>query len=222
MFTDYPTYAPFRTLMLTTPMQRGEDVYALQRALNHLGYHCGVEDGILGSMTSRAISNYQQAVKLTPVDAKAGGLTQRQLALDLAREVSVALEVPFNAFKGQLELESGYRLGIYSPLRPDHTYDAGVAQRNTKFTPPKDGFDPMPSIRALGAVVRDHFVLFEGLPTLRRWALAQGAWNAPAFACYIAREEGAHKVTSDMVLKPSTDARQTFEAYVQHASAYLA
>lgn len=221
MFTSYPTYANYRTLMLTSPMMQGEDVYALQRALNHLGHHVGTEDGILGPQTSRGISDYQTVAKLTPVDAKAGGMTQRQLALDLARQVSVALEVPFNAFKGQLELESSYRLGCYSPLRPDHTYDAGVAQRNTKFTASKDGFDPMPSIRALGVVVRDHFVLFEGLPTTRRWALAQGAWNAPAFACYIAREEGAHKVTSDMVAQPSAASRQTFETYVRNASVYL-
>lgn len=221
MFDSYPTYSPFRTLMLTTPQQHGEDVYALQRALNHLGANCGTADGILGPRTSTAIMGYQTAARLIPVDAKAGGLTQKQLAMDLARAVSIALEVPLNAFKGQLELESGYRLGNYSALRPDHTYDAGVAQRNTKFTNPKDGFDPMPSIRALGDVVREHFVLFEGLPTTRRWALAQGAWNAPAFACYIAREEGAHKVTTSMVLAPTTAQRETFETYVHNASVYL-
>lgn len=220
MFTAYPTYPPYRTLQLTTPQQQGEDVYALQTALDELGYDAGAADGILGPKTSAAIKAAQKAFAIT-VDGKAGGDTQKQLALDLARRVAGAVGVPYSGLRGQLELESGYRLGNYSPLRSDNTYDAGVAQRNTKFTSPPQGFDARDSIRVLGDNTRKYYDLFAGLPTHRRWALAQGAWNAPAFACYIAREEGATKVTSGMTLKPTDAQRATFETYVTNASVYL-
>lgn len=220
MFNAFPTYSRFRTLQLTSPMQKGEDVYALQTALNECGFPCGEADGILGSKTSSAIKAAQKALILA-VDGKAGGDTQKALALELSNTVSAILHVPFDAFRGQLELESGYRLGNYSPQRPDGTYDAGVAQRNTKFTSPPQGFDTKLSIWALGESTRKHFDLFAGLHARRRWALAQGAWNAPAFACFIAREEGATKVTSGMVARPSDAARRTFEEYVSNVSVYL-
>jgi len=220
MFTAYPTYSPYRTLYLTSPLQRGEDVYALQTALNELQFDAGEADGILGNQTVSAIRSAQKALGIM-VDGKAGGGTQRELALALAEKVVPIVNIPLAAFRGQIELESGYRLGNYSARRPDGTYDAGVAQRNTQFTPPPDGFDVQKSIRVLGEVVRNHFQLFTGLATRRRWALAQGAWNAPAFACYIAKEEGAIHVSSGMTLRPNTEARRVFEAYVAHASVYL-
>jgi hypothetical protein len=178
-------------------------------------------DGMLGPQTESCIRDAQWDLKV-PVDGKAGGLTQRAIAMDIAQVLSTNNHVPLTAPQGQLEHESGFRLGIYSPVRPDGTYDAGVAQRNTKFTPPQEGFNPELSILALIKNTRKHFELFEGLRTQqRRWALAQGAWNAPAFACFIAREEGAHRVTTGMTLKPSVSSRQTFEAYVTKVSKYL-
>lgn len=221
MFDFSPAYNRFRTLFLTSPMQQGEDVFALQTGLTELGFPCGAPDGILGNKTHQAIRSAQETFYLV-VDGKAGGDTQKAIAMELAERVAVNTRVPLSAFKGQLELESGYRLGNYSPSRPDGHFDAGVAQRNTKYTPPEQGFDPAASILVLGQTVRKHFDLFSGVaPTQRRWALAQGAWNAPAFACYIAREEGASKVTAGMTSKPSVDARPIFEAYVAHASVYL-
>ena len=41
-----------------------EEVKAVQAALNGLGYNAGVEDGVLGNGTRRAIANYQQAIGL--------------------------------------------------------------------------------------------------------------------------------------------------------------
>lgn len=217
----FPTYRRYRTLQLTTPPQHGEDVYALQTALNNTGFPCGVEDGIFGAQTAGAIKKAQSTLKLT-VDGKAGGLTQRALALRLAGSIAQSMSVPVNAFKGQLELESGYWLGNYSDMRPDGTFDAGVAQRNTRFTAPQKGFNADDSIAALGNTIRTHYAVFDGLATSkRRWSLAQGAWNAPAFACYIAREEGATQVRASMTLRPSEPQRTTFEAYVRHASIYL-
>lgn len=220
MFTDYPSYPPYRTLCLTSPPQIGEDVYALQTALNECGFDCGQADGTLGTKTSAAIKLAQKLFFLG-VDGKAGGLTQKALAMEIAAMVAASLKVPAGVFRGQLEHESGYRLGNYSAQRADRTYDAGVAQRNTKFTSPSIGFDTKTSIRALGEVVQKHYDLFAGVSTRRRWALAQGAWNAPAFACYLAREEGATKVTSGMTLRPSDAQRKTFEAYISNVSIYL-
>lgn len=221
MFETIPTYYRYRTLFVTSPMLQGEDVYALQTALNELGFPCGQADGVLGPMTGSAIKAAQKEFGIM-IDGKAGGDTQKYLALELAEKVAVNIGVPYSAFKGQLELESGYRLGIYSPPRDDGSYDAGVAQRNTRFTPPSAGFDTRASIRALGENTIKHYELFKGLEsTRRRWALAQGAWNAPAFACYFARQEGAPKVTANMTARPGDAARQAFENYVALASVYL-
>jgi len=221
MFDKYPAYSRYRNLQLATPMQVGEDVFALQTALAELGFDVGVHDGELGPKTSSAIKAAQKNFFLV-VDGQAGGATQKALALQLADTASRALKIPYDCFRGQIELESGYRLGNYSPVRPNGSYDAGVVQRNTEFTSPKLGFDCRVSISALGVVINQHYELFTGVAgTKRRWALAQGAWNAPAYACYIARSEGATKVTASMTLKPSLAARTTFEAYIANASTYL-
>lgn len=222
MFDKYPTYSRYRNLQLASPYQAGEDVYALQTALSELKFAVGDIDGQLGPKTSAAIKAAQKSLFLV-VDGQAGGTTQKALALQLADVVSRTMKIPYDCFRGQLDLESAYRLGNYSPMRPDGSYDAGLTQRNTEFTPPAKGFDCQDSIVALGAVINKHYALFADVKTgaTRRWALAQGAWNAPAYACYLAREEGATKVTASMTLKPSTAARKAFEAYVANASTYL-
>lgn len=220
MFESIPTYDKYRTLQLKDPYMKGEDVYALQTALNTAGFNCGTADGVLGPQTSRAINAAQQFFQLV-VDGKAGGATQKALAMAVSDKEASLARVPKEALYGQLEHESGFRLGIYSPEREDGSYDAGVAQRNTNFTPPQQGFDVPPSILALAQNTRKHYDLFEGVPTKRRWQLAQGAWNAPAFACYIAREEGAFKVKQSQTLRPSSTSRQTLEEYIAKVSQYL-
>ena len=45
-----------RTLVLTSPVMRGEDVRAAQRRLNNFGCFAGAEDGIFGEQTARACS----------------------------------------------------------------------------------------------------------------------------------------------------------------------
>jgi Putative peptidoglycan binding domain len=220
MFSHIPVYDKYRTLELKSPMMKGEDVYALQRALDELGYEPGDPDGILGRMTSDAIKTAQRRLEIT-VDGKAGGGTQTALAMAIAGPIAAQKHVRLDALRGQLEHESGFRLGIYSPPRPDNSFDAGVAQRNTQHIPAMQGFDPFLSIISLAVVVRKHYDLFWGLPEKRRWTLAQGSWNAPAFACYIAKEEGATKVTKAMTLSPSATSRKTFEEYMAKVSKYL-
>lgn len=220
MFDAYPTYDRLRILEQRSPSMRGEDVYALQTALNEAEFPCGNADGILGPLTDRAIREAQREMRLV-VDGKAGEMTQKALALLLASIVAREKRVRYDAMMGQIEAESGYRLGNYSEKYPDSSYDAGVLQRNTNFTSPSVGFDCGKSIRALADNIIKYFDLFEGLPVRRRWELAQGAWNAPAYACFIAKEEGASAVTARMTLRPSEDGRRKLEAYIDRVSQYL-
>jgi hypothetical protein len=220
MFSHIPTYDKYRILELKSPTLKGEDVYALQRALDELGHQPGDSDGIFGPMTNGATKKAQAYLGLV-IDGKAGGITQTAFAMAIAGPIAAAKHVRLDAMKGQMEHESSFRLGIYSEARPDGSFDAGVTQRNTQHTLPQQGFDPYLSISALAVVLRKHYDLFAGLSEKRRWTLAQGAWNAPAFACYLAREEGATKVSKMMTLRPSIVSRQTFEEYMVQVSKYL-
>lgn len=219
LFEREPTYSRYRTLQLTNPTMKGEDIFALQTVLAAGGWLLGAMDGVLGVQTSDALVEAQKDLGLT-VDARAGGLTQRALALTRTRLETRHHNLAHGALKGQLEFESGFRLGNYSPVRPDGSYDAGVAQRNTKLTPARQGFDVVQSVEALAERIREYYDHFVGVSEWRRWGLAQGAWNAPAFACYIANEEGAN-VPRNMTARPSDASRKTFEQYIVHATTYL-
>jgi N-acetylmuramoyl-L-alanine amidase len=51
-----------RTLYLRSPAFRGDDVRALQRMLNALGFDAGKEDGIFGPRSDRAVREFQRNV----------------------------------------------------------------------------------------------------------------------------------------------------------------
>ena len=53
---------------LTTPMMRGDDIKALQTALNSLGYDAGDPDGIAGKNTIAAIQRFAQAHSMAPTE----------------------------------------------------------------------------------------------------------------------------------------------------------
>jgi N-acetylmuramoyl-L-alanine amidase len=55
-----------RVLYLRYPYYRGDDVRALQSALNLLGFDAGRDDGILGERTERAVLEFQRNVGLPP------------------------------------------------------------------------------------------------------------------------------------------------------------
>lgn len=55
-----------RTLYLRSPLHRGDDVSALQRKLNALGFDAGKEDGLFGTLTDRAVREFQQNVGEEP------------------------------------------------------------------------------------------------------------------------------------------------------------
>lgn len=223
MFTSYPTYNPYRALKLSTPHLKGEDVYALQTALIEAGFKLPQfgADGDLGKETSDAIGEAQKRYGLV-ADKIAGPATQTALVNELGTAARKKYDVAVGAIYGQVHTESGFVLGNYSPIRSDDTYDAGPCQRNTKYTDPHDGFDTAKSLDALAAQIREYYDKFEGVKDdRRRWALAQGSWNAPAYASYIAKEEGATHVRTGDTLRPSTAARATLEAYIDSVSAYL-
>jgi N-acetylmuramoyl-L-alanine amidase len=67
-----------RVLYLRNPPFRGDDVRALQRRLNLLGFDPGREDGILGDHTSRAVLEFQTNVGLR-ADGIVGSTTLRAL-----------------------------------------------------------------------------------------------------------------------------------------------
>ncbi len=69
-----------RVLKLTTPYLRGDDVLALQKALEAKGFSPGQADGIFGRKTQRAVRNFQAASGLT-VDGIAGAKTHEKLGL---------------------------------------------------------------------------------------------------------------------------------------------
>jgi N-acetylmuramoyl-L-alanine amidase len=67
-----------RTLYLHAPVYRGDDVRALQRQLNSLGFDAGREDGLFGPGTEQAVREFQRNVGDIP-DGMVGFATVRTL-----------------------------------------------------------------------------------------------------------------------------------------------
>jgi len=220
MFTAFPSYDRYRTLRLADPLLRGEDVFALQTALEFIGNKPGAVDGVFGPATDRAVRAAQAFYEIV-VDGLAGGTTQTWLCRSLAAHVSAKYNLPKGLLIGQITHESGCRVGNYSPQRADGSYDAGVAQRNTAHTPAKDGFNMPLSVDALGVNERKYYDKYAGVKDVRRrWMLAAGAWNAPAYASFIANEEGAHVPKNETAIVGPT-ARFTLERYMTAATLLL-
>src|SRR5580765_155404 len=159
MFTNYPRYDRYRTLKLmptSQPMMEGEDVYALQTALKSVGCDPLGYDGILGPNTAKAIKLAQSALAIV-VDGLAGPGTQTALCKKISIRETELCHLPAGLLMGQLTHESSCRLGNYSDLRSDGTFDAGVAQRNTLHTPMIDGFNVGDSILELASTERKYF-----------------------------------------------------------------
>jgi hypothetical protein len=224
LFDGVPTYARNRSLSLAAlrDAEPAEDVYALQMALVECGFDPGGNDGVFGIETDKAVRVAQRNYRLD-VDGIAGGATQAKLTSVLCLKARAAHGLPSGLAYGQCMHESGCRLGIYSwIIRPGGFYDAGVAQLNTSIFPPAQGFDPAAGIEELSSNAREHFDLFDGVPTARRWKLAAGAHNAPAFACYLANREGADVPGSRLPrYTPSRQALEALEAYIASATALM-
>jgi hypothetical protein len=220
MFTEFPTYSRYRNLQLVTPMLRGEDVYALQTALKAAKCDPNGTDGFFGSDTSKAVKRFQITNRLL-ADGIVGSATWQKLAEVLTEEQRQEMGMPIRLPYGQVMHESTCRGGNYSPVRADGSYDAGMCQRNTNETPAKDGFNVETSIIALCVRVKKHYLKFEGVkPARRRWELAAGSWNAPAWACWLANVEGA-SIPRNERTEPTPAQRLVFEGYMKSATALM-
>lgn len=230
MFDGFPEYPRFRALKLREELLVGEDVYAWQTAAAALGFATRA-DGVFGPKTAAMTEQVQDRLALEP-DGIVGPRTWGEAVNEIAIEARKEHRVAIGALYGQLAHESGLFGGNYSPLREDSSavadrgsglvgfsFDAGVAQRNSSHTPLEEGFDVPASIFVLAKNTREYYDLFEGVEKERRWDLAQGAWNAPAFACWIANEEGA-SVARNRTARPGPTARATFERYMESVTVY--
>lgn len=191
----------------------GWDVFALQTALSIPA------DGVFGPQTHAAVVAAQQRHVLEQ-DGIAGVLTQRALALDLVWPVQAQKGSPAGLMRGQVEHESSFWLGNNSSKYANDTFDVGVCQRNTKYVDYRGGFNAPVSITALGNSLRGYFDKFAGVADRRRWGVAAGAWNRPAYACYLANEDGA-SVPKNETAQPSAAARQALEAYIAAVTVYV-
>lgn len=232
MFTEYPSYSPYRTLLLTNPPMRGEDVFALQTAIQGLGISV-TADGVLGALTSKAIRDAQTKLSVT-VDGKAGGGTQQALCKREADQARANHNLPLGLVFGQIMHESSCRVGAYSSIRSDDSWDAGAAQRNTNFYDEKESFTIPYVIDFLGEYLASYHRLYAGVKDeRRRWELSAGAWNAPAYAGKLALDAGANVPLTKPTWWPDripytgkartipADALAKIETYMKSATAYM-
>lgn len=212
---SYPSYFWRRALHLTKPMLAGEDVYALQIALNFVVPEAHLTtDGIFGKATAEALAMAQRLLALD-ADGVAGPMTQRGLALRIGNAAKQQYPLVKGLPGGQMQHESGFFLGAYSPMRNDGSYDVGVTQRNTAHTPAQEGFDPVVSIRYLCKTVKEAYDRYSGVSdSLQRWRLAAGSWNAPAYTNYLAGKVQPYAV-------PSATAKATLDAYMDSVCAFV-
>jgi len=212
MFDSYPTYDRYRPLKKGL---RGEDVYALQTGLFGLAFSLGAPDGIFGPITEDAVKRFQESRKLVS-DGIAGPTTQRRVCVDLITKSTRSNDLPHLLLYGQVEHESSFIVGNYSQQYSDGSFDAGAVQRNTRLTSPQDGFNTAQSIEVCGNNCRDYYNKFMAnaeLSEARRWGLAAAAWNAPAFASYLA------KVKPWAV--PSQSQIDALESYIDSVTKYM-
>lgn len=215
------------------PLKQGDqgwDVYALQTGLVEVGHGVGSSgtDGYFGADVDAAVKEFQAEHNLD-VDGIAGIVTQTYVVKVLAPIATAAYRLPRNALKGQIEKESGNQLGNHSVTYSDGSLDIGVTQRNTRYHSYEDGFDVADSIDYLAKTIRGHFDAFSepscadrlrarGLPQTdprRKWELAMGAWNRPAYASYLAGRPMSES------LKPTQANIDWLEAYIDRVTVYI-
>lgn len=128
-----------RLLYLRIPNMRGDDVLALQRSLNKLGFDSGPEDGIFGPLTDNALTDFQRNAGLN-ADGMAGGDTVDHLErLRKIRPESQELKIPdrMDGYVGSSSLD-GLRVSVdaaHGGREPGgrSAYGDGVAGKNVNL-----------------------------------------------------------------------------------------
>ncbi len=223
MFRKCPTYNPYRVVVDRSPnaLMTGEDVFALQCGINFVNDNSVlITDGICGPKTGAAIWKVQTKLNIVS-DGKAGGETQKTIALQILGAF-VSREF-YRLEYGQLEHESSWVLGNYSPVRPDGSYDAGISQQNTADGENSaEAFNPVQAIAKMGALTHNAYDAYRDTSKFvgqdhsetRRLKLAGGHWNAPAYANWLAG------LTFDAA-KPGPTALATLETYMEEIIVYV-
>jgi hypothetical protein len=222
LFTGHPTYDPYRPLELRDPYLFGEDVFALQTALSELVGEIGT-DGWYGEQTDHALDQFQERAGIWVPKPISGPATQNAIVRTFISRIT-SVRWRRRQMLGQIEKESSKLLGNYSAQRENGSYDAGVTQRNTQFTPARQGFNVPLSMQALFEVVGQFYALYEDTSKFRPWSgdygkerrrrlLAIGAWNGWAYTNYLA---GVRPWAV-----PGPSAAAAIEAYMLDAGVYL-
>lgn len=196
--------------------QHGADVYALQMGLRALGSTVKA-DGVFGSKCRKAVQDFQQSTALL-VDGIAGQNTQREVCDRIGKLVRDRFDLPTGLLYGQMEHESSFWLGNYTPLYTEGdargSRDLGVVQMNSHFHEPKDALNPLTAIETLADRIKVSYRKYAKVKDEhKRWAYAAGSWNKPAYTDYLAGASGG--------VRPNPIAEDRIRAYMDAVTAYL-
>ena len=115
-----------RTLYLRAPLHRGDDVRALQRKLNALGFDAGKQDGLFGPRTDHAVREFQRNVGEEP-DGIVGNdtltLLERMRPTDTGPGRAVVREAEALRTMRAMSIE-GQVVAIDRGPTPDHAIEA--------------------------------------------------------------------------------------------------
>jgi N-acetylmuramoyl-L-alanine amidase len=115
-----------RVLYLRAPMLRGDDVRALQRRVNRLGFDAGREDGIFGERCDRAVREFQRNVGMD-----ADGVVGLETLAELERipetrmDVSGAMVREAEALRRMSSSLRGTMVAVDAGHGPDDTGEVG-------------------------------------------------------------------------------------------------
>lgn len=125
-----------RVLYFRYPMFRGDDVLALQRRLNTLGFDAGREDGIFGERCDRAVREFQRNVGMPP-DGIAGPDTvhdlvrvaqpEQALSGAVVREAEAVSRLDATLDGARVAIDAGHGPGEPGAAGPDGPSEADAA-----------------------------------------------------------------------------------------------
>lgn len=192
----YPGHG-WRPLRLRDPRISGWDVFDMQAKFNYVHNSTALAlDGVFGPVTKANVETFQAKNGLF-VDGIAGAMTQTKLALKVCNRAPLP-----NRVKGQMQYESSFLCGIYTPQYPNQSYDTGPLQCNTAYHPYLIGnFDVAVVIPILVQRVTEYHDKYvrQGVAEKRAWDAGQGSWNSPVLADRYAHGESVPQIFLDYI-----------------------